>query len=312
MRLITRRQSLTVRACIFSSAVESANADRSVVSFVNLGAGIGPLMTIPISDAIGRRWSYRLWQLVYAIGIIVQVATGGNIGALYAGRIISGLGIGALTVIGPAAIAESAPRTVRGLLGFTFNIAMVFAQGEYLIDGLCICRDSSLSAQLPFIFGRALLGLTSSVIGVFSVYGVQQTISSALHIQWQTPIIVQLLVPVFGIALSFCIPESPRFLLAKGDEAGALRSLLRTRCLPEEHPYVAEEFSDMLAAHTEEKLARGGAGWLVLLKECFTVPNYFRRTRTVIIAYILAQFSGANSISESVEHLRFLYRKNVS
>jgi len=78
----------------------------SVVSFVNLGAGIGPLLTLPLNDWIGRVWSYRLWMTVYAIGIAIETAAKGNLGALYAGRIIAGFGIGALTVVGPMSIAE--------------------------------------------------------------------------------------------------------------------------------------------------------------------------------------------------------------
>lgn len=140
--------------------------------------------------------------------------------------------------------------------------------------------------------------MLTSVLGIYVVYAVQQTIGNSRHIQWQTPIIVQLAVPVIGIALSFFVAESPRYLLTKDDPAGAFAALVKTRQLPEDHPYIVDEFAAIQEAHVDEKLATGGAGWLVLLKECFTVPNYFRRTRTVIIAYILAQFSGANSISE--------------
>lgn len=109
----------------------------AVVSLVNLGAGVGPLLTIPITDRIGRKWTYRLWQTVYAVGIVVQAVSDGNLGALYAGRIIAGFGIGALTVIGPQAIAECAPRTVRGLLGLCFNMAMITGQGEPQVRFAC-------------------------------------------------------------------------------------------------------------------------------------------------------------------------------
>jgi hypothetical protein len=43
------------------------------LSLVNLGAGIGPLLSLPFNDIIGRIWSYRLWMLVYCIGIILEV-----------------------------------------------------------------------------------------------------------------------------------------------------------------------------------------------------------------------------------------------
>ncbi|GFZ46009.1 hypothetical protein JCM24511_03743 [Saitozyma sp. JCM 24511] len=261
------------------NAVQDSNTISNLVSLVNLGAGIGPLLSLPFNDILGRIWSYRLWMLVYGIGIILEVFAGSNLNTIYAGRIIAGFGIGALTVIGPMGIAEyvvcltfdlssaqpsrCAPRSLRGLLGLSFNVCMIGGQ----------------------------------VIGIFVVYGVQQSIPASRSIQWQLPFIVQLAIPVLGFALSFLVPESPRFLLGKGKEASAVQVLCRLRNLPEDAPYVLEECAAMKEAHSAEEIAKGGSGFLGLLKECFTVRNYFRRTRTVIIAYVLAQFSGANSIT---------------
>ena len=47
-----------------------------------------------------------------------MIATGsnGSLEALYAARVISGLGIGALTVLGPISLVEIAPKEVRGLI----------------------------------------------------------------------------------------------------------------------------------------------------------------------------------------------------
>ena len=135
------------------------------------------------------------------------------------------------------------------------------------------------------------------VIGIFVVYSSKQSIVPTRDIQWQLPFIVQLVVPVLGMVLSFTVPETPRYLLAKGKGDAALTALAKLRNLPDADPYVLGEYESSKDACDEEQLAVGGAGWLTLLKECFTVPNYFRRTRTVIIAYVLAQLSGANSIT---------------
>ncbi|KAK1764922.1 hypothetical protein QBC33DRAFT_571914 [Phialemonium atrogriseum] len=47
--------------------------------------------------------------------------------ALYASRIITGLGIGAFTVTGPMSIVEIAPTEIRGLLAAWFGVAMILA-----------------------------------------------------------------------------------------------------------------------------------------------------------------------------------------
>jgi hypothetical protein len=179
--------------------------------------------------------------------------------------------------------SRCAPRSLRGLLGLSFNVCMIGGQGRSAFPR----RPTSRKAN-------------RSVIGIFVVYGVQQSIPASRSIQWQLPFIVQLAIPVLGFALSFLVPESPRFLLGRGKETATVQVLCRLRNLPEDAPYVLEECAAMKEAHSAEKIAKGGSGFLGLLKECFTVRNYFRRTRTVIIAYVLAQFSGANSISEYI------------
>lgn len=87
----------------------------NIVSFVNLTAGIGALLSFFLNDKIGRLWSLRLYMVVYAIGVIIETASFGDTPALYVGRLVAGWGIGALTVTGPMAIVETAPKSTRGL-----------------------------------------------------------------------------------------------------------------------------------------------------------------------------------------------------
>ncbi|KAM0754003.1 putative transporter [Meredithblackwellia eburnea MCA 4105] len=260
---ITQLPSLKKSFGLTGSSASVNNKISNIVSLVNLGAGIGPLLSLPLNDRIGRLWSLRLWQFVFAIGVIIEVFSGGKMGQLLAGRVISGFGIGALTVVGPQAISEAAPPAIRGLLALTFNLFMVGSQ----------------------------------VIGIFSVFGVNKHFSNSSHIQWQLPFIVQLSVPVVCIAGSFFLHESPRYLVQKNRPQDALDSLVKLRNLPATHPYVAEEFALILENHQAEQEAVHGDGLFTLLKETFLVANYRRRIRTVVIAYLLAQFSGANSIT---------------
>lgn len=87
----------------------------NLVSFVNLTAGVGALASFFLNDRIGRLWSLRLNMLLFSAGVLIETFSNGSVGALYAGRLVAGWGVGAATVVGPMAIVEIAPKATRGL-----------------------------------------------------------------------------------------------------------------------------------------------------------------------------------------------------
>jgi MFS family permease len=148
---------------------------------VNLGAGVGALLSFLVNDRLGRVWSLRLYQLLYIAGSLISCFAYGHVGALYVGRIVAGLGIGALTVVGPMTISEIAPKSSRGLMTLWFNVCM----------------------------------LSSQMIGVFTVYGCSRHVSNTSDLQNQIPWFMQTFVPAISIAISFFVVESPRWLLLR-------------------------------------------------------------------------------------------------
>ncbi|EDN93117.1 hypothetical protein SS1G_08982 [Sclerotinia sclerotiorum 1980 UF-70] len=48
--------------------------------------------------------------------VVIQCATHGYISALYVGRLIAGLGVGAASMLTPLYVSENAPRAIRGAL----------------------------------------------------------------------------------------------------------------------------------------------------------------------------------------------------
>jgi MFS family permease len=64
----------------------------------------------------------------------------GNLGAVYAGRFIAGLGVGQTTVVGPVYLAEIAPASIRGLC------TCIFAGFGYL--GIVLAYFANYGAQL--------------------------------------------------------------------------------------------------------------------------------------------------------------------
>lgn len=61
------------------------------------------------------------------IGQLIETFSSGKMAALYVARIVSGLGIGPLTVTGPMPIVEIAPTEFHGLLSFWFGIVLLLS-----------------------------------------------------------------------------------------------------------------------------------------------------------------------------------------
>ena len=235
----------------------------NIVSLVNLTAGVGALLSFMVNDRVGRLWSLRIYVSVVTIGTLISTFSYGSLGALYVGRLVSGLGIGALTVTGPMSIVEVAPRVTRGLMTLWFNIAM----------------------------------LSSQMIGIFIVYGVNENISDQLNLQWQIPFFVQTFVPVIAVGLSFFIDESPRWLCMKGRTDEALAVLAHIRGSDVDSPHLLAEFESINTPIQLELSEYGQETVLSTLKETFCVRSNLRRVQLTVVAYILAQMSGANSIT---------------
>ncbi|KAJ4193825.1 hypothetical protein NW759_016553 [Fusarium solani] len=159
----------------------------NLVSFVNIGAGVGAFLSFFLNDKLGRKQSMRLYQTIYIIGALVSCFSSGSVGALYFGRIFAGLGIGACT--------------------------------------------------------------------------------------------------------------SPRWLAIRCREGEALTALCTLRGLPADHPAILEEHRHIIHTVEDEGRHIGSNGFLAVMKETFLVRSNFRRVQLTVITYILAQFSGANSVT---------------
>jgi MFS family permease len=97
----------------------------NVVSVLQAGAFFGALGSAPVSAKIGRRWTLVIFSSVFLLGaVLTTVANGTSRGLayIYAGRVISGLGIGAISAVAPAFVSECSPKDVRGRITGLFQI----------------------------------------------------------------------------------------------------------------------------------------------------------------------------------------------
>ncbi|CAK7221314.1 hypothetical protein SEUCBS140593_004529 [Sporothrix eucalyptigena] len=205
-------------------------------SLLQAGAFFACFFTWPFTARFGRRLSIMLASLVFCIGAVIQVAPTHSIGAFYAARVISGVGVGVATVIVPMYTAEMAPKEIRGKLGSLFQFFFTLGvMTSYWVD-----------------------------------YGVSKHIPGTTSRQWQIPVGLQL-VPggILGLGM-LLTKESVRWLATKKRDEEALASLIWVR--GEDTPAVRQEYEEIVASIREEERITEGYS----LKELWLPINRFR------------------------------------
>jgi MFS family permease len=76
-----------------------------LTAILELGAWLGTLINGYLADATGRRITVVIAVVVFCVGVIVQACTK-NPDYIYAGRFVTGLGVGNLSMIVPLYNAE--------------------------------------------------------------------------------------------------------------------------------------------------------------------------------------------------------------
>ncbi|GAM87228.1 hypothetical protein ANO11243_052500 [Dothideomycetidae sp. 11243] len=104
----------------------------TIVGLLSIGTLIGALIAAPIADKFGRRISIVWWNIVFIIGVIVQITTNLHWYQIVVGRWVAGLGVGALSVLTPMYQSETAPRQIRGALISCYQLFITL--GIFLAD----------------------------------------------------------------------------------------------------------------------------------------------------------------------------------
>ncbi|KAK5172041.1 uncharacterized protein LTR77_003678 [Saxophila tyrrhenica] len=231
------------------------------VTTLQCGCFVGALIAGPIADRLGRRPTLMLAACLAIIGTIMQSAAMGEIAAIYVGRFIAGLGVGAASMVTPLYISENAPRAIRG--GLT---------------------------------GIYQLFITMGIMLAFWInYGCKLNVTGdAIYI---IPLTMQGLPAVLLLVSQFFCNESPRHLARKDRWEDASRVLALVRNLPASHPYVAGELQEIHEVLEHERRLMGGSTFKDLMREMWTIPGNRKRALISIGLMICQQMTGTNAIN---------------
>lgn len=232
----------------------STSNESLVVSILSAGTFFGSLTSGIFADGFGRRLGLIGSSLIFSAGVAIQTGASG-IPMFAVGRAITGYGLGAMVAFIPMYQSECAPKSIRGALVIVSQLATTI--------GLFIAAVVNQAAR--------------NVSGEKS---------------WRVPIAIQI---AFAGALALgmlFLPESPRYLIKRGQNEKALHALSRLRQRDETDPAVVEEFEDMIK--NVELSALNKSSYL----DCFRQGNNKTRTRMLTGLGFLGtqQLTGINFI----------------
>lgn len=168
------------------------------VSSMLLGCAVGAFFAGRLADIYGRRWVL----LVAAVFFLIS-AWGSGIASssvefvLY--RVLGGLAVGAASVISPAYISEVARARYRGRLSTVQQIAIIAGLFFSFLSNYVLAKIAGASTQILWLGFEA----------------------------WRWMFWVEILpAALFLVALLF-IPESPRYLVARGNKTKGLEVLTK-------------------------------------------------------------------------------------
>ncbi|KAE9399118.1 general substrate transporter [Gymnopus androsaceus JB14] len=253
-------------ACSSDATLSSASGDCSftnvraglIVGLLSIGTLAGALMGAPIADWAGRRYAMVIECAVCILGFIIQISSTHVWQQFAVGRLVTGLGVGALSAAVPMYQAETAPAQIRGSLTATYQLFITF--------GIFI-------AYLISFGTRGFDGPSS----------------------WQTVVGIGIAWPVILSTGIMLMPESPRWLVFHDKPEKALHSIARVHGMTlteaRDHPLPNKALAEIQRSVEFERSYTGATGWM----DCFRPSNkVLYRTILGMTLQAIQQLTGAN------------------
>ncbi|CAG8058851.1 unnamed protein product [Penicillium olsonii] len=225
----------------------------TVVALYAAGGLLGALACIGIGDTIGRRRTIRIATVIHMIGAFLG-ASSFNLAQLVASRVILGLGCGGQLATVPIWQSEISPAKKRG--------AHVGMTGVFIG-----------------------LGLTLALLMDLGMSFVDRSVS------WRLPLALPIVLCIPILMLTSRLPESPRWLVQRGQFSEAREVIARFRHTSPDTEVVEKEIQDVLAS-----LAIAGEGSFARVFQ-MGHQRVLHRASLAVGGLVLLQLTGINCIT---------------
>ncbi|KII87896.1 hypothetical protein PLICRDRAFT_650702 [Plicaturopsis crispa FD-325 SS-3] len=230
------------------------------LGLLNAIQNIGSLAAYPfapyLSDGIGRRPTVFIGATIMTIATVIQTASQ-SVGMFIGARFLIGFGLTFAANAAPMLVTEVSYPTYRGPLTSAYNS----------------------------------LWYSGSIIAAWVTFGTFRLNSSW---SWRAPSALQGLPSVLQLLLIWFGPESPRWLISKGHDAQALKTLAYYHADGnEEDPLVRYEFEEIKTAIDFDRTVSSNVGWRSLI----ATPGNRRRMRIIVALAFFSQWSGNGLVS---------------
>jgi sugar porter (SP) family MFS transporter len=233
----------------------TSSQESLTVSILSAGTFVGALLGAPVGDIIGRRLGIVVACAVFCAGVAMQTAAT-QLGLFIAGRVFAGVGVGLVSCLIPMYQSECSPKWIRGAI----------------VSGY----------QWAITIGLLLASIVNN-----------STKDRPNHSSFRIPIAIQFAWAAILTSGMIYLPESPRWLIKKGRDADAAKSLGRLTSLSPSDPEIELEL-DEIRANLEAELRLGESSYI----DCFKSGHNKIALRTLTGIFIQAwqQLTGINFI----------------
>lgn len=226
-----------------------------------VGSIVGVLFAGILSDKFGRKLTMIISASLFSVSAL-GCAVCADFTQLVLYRIIGGVGVGVVSIVSPLYISEVAVAQYRGRLVSLYQLAVTIGfLGAYLVNyQLLTWSESGVLSGAPLLDKIFISEVWRGMLGM-------ETIPALMF-----------------FIIIFFIPESPRWLIVKGQENRAMNILERIYGSATEAAGQLDETKSVL---TEESSSE----WSMLLK-----PGIMKAVVIGVSIAMLGQFMGVNAV----------------
>ncbi|CAE6534362.1 unnamed protein product [Rhizoctonia solani] len=204
----------------------------NIESTYQAGCFFGSLVTFIIVERLGRRFALQWASVWFCTGAALMLSARNSIGLLYAGCVLSGFGVGSISLASPLYLAEISPPKVRGQLVGFYEILLQVGECVGFWVNFAVSKHVAVSAK-----------------------------------QWHIPIAIQFIPGGILFISSMFLQETPRWLYKVGRQEEAVMALAWIRNLPLDNVYVQEEFAFISVQLDRELQVQRKKGFIGQLRE---------------------------------------------